>query len=107
MRQDYDQFVERETEIVVVGPEGRDPFARYWQANELPFVGLSDSQHTAARLYGQEVKLLKLGRLPAQVIVDKSGTIRYAHYGRSMADLPSNDQLFALLDQLNQETEAP
>ena len=107
LRQDYAQFRERDAEIVVVGPEGRMAFAAYWQAANLPFVGIPDPRHTVLKLYGQEVNLFKLGRLPAQVIVDKAGMARYVHYGHSMADIPPNSELLALLDELNQEALSP
>jgi peroxiredoxin Q/BCP len=105
LRQDYPQFVERETEVIAIGPERRQPFARYWQEHEMPFVGIPDPRHKVARLYGQEVRLLKMGRMPAEVIVDKAGKVRYAHYGRSMSDIPPNAEILALLDQLNEEAE--
>jgi peroxiredoxin Q/BCP len=105
LRREYPQFVERDAEIIAVGPEGREAFARYWIANEMPFVGLPDPKHSVLRLYGQEVKLLRLGRMPAQVIVDVAGRVRYVHYGHSMSDIPPNDELLALLDELNQEKE--
>lgn len=66
---------------------------------DFPFIGLPDPEHIIQRLYGQEVKTLKLGRLPAQVLVDKSGMIRYAHYGDSMADIPSNEKIMDLIKQ--------
>jgi peroxiredoxin Q/BCP len=53
--------------------------------------------------YGQEVKLFKLGRMPAQVIVDKQGQARYVHYGHSMSDIPPNDELLAILERLRVE----
>jgi peroxiredoxin Q/BCP len=31
----------------------------------LPFIGLPDPGHRVLKLYGQEMKLFKLGRLPA------------------------------------------
>jgi len=101
LRQDYEAFASREAEIVVIGPEDRVAFARYWQDERMPFVGLPDPKHTVLKRYGQEVNLFKLGRMPAQVIVDKSGKARYAHYGRSMSDIPSNAELFELLDEIN------
>jgi peroxiredoxin len=105
LRQDYEQFQDRDAVIVVVGPEGRKAFAAYWRMAKLPFVGLPDPKHTVLKLYGQEVNLFKLGRLPAQVIVDKAGRARYVHYGHSMADIPANDEILALLDELNHENE--
>jgi peroxiredoxin Q/BCP len=38
--------------------------------------------------------------MPAQVIVDRQGIARYAHYGHAMSDIPSNDELLALLDEI-------
>lgn len=103
LRQDYPQFVQRDAEIVVVGPEDRRVFADYWRKESLPFVGLPDPDHTVANRYGQEVKLLKLGRMPALMVVDKQGTVRYQHYGNSMQDIVPNRELLALLDSLNAE----
>jgi peroxiredoxin len=104
LRQDYDRFVERHAEVIVVGPEGHEAFADYWRKEALPFVGLPDPTHSVLKLYGQEVKLFKLGRMPAQVVVDKTGQARYVHYGHSMSDIPSNEEILGLLDGLNQET---
>ncbi len=101
LRQGYDEFVARDAEVVVVGPEGRDAFVDYWEENELPFRGLPDPRHRVLKLYGQEVKLFKLGRMPAQVIVDKTGTARWVHYGDSMSDIPANEELLQLLDGIS------
>jgi peroxiredoxin Q/BCP len=84
-----------------LGPENAKAFAAYWTREKLPFVGLPDPQHSVLKLYGQEVNLFKLGRMPAQVIVDKQGQVRYAHYGHAMSDIPQNGELLALLEQLN------
>ena len=102
LRQDYLKFVAQETEILIVGPEGQAAFAHYWEKEDLPFVGLPDPDHRVANLYGQQVKLLKLGRLPALLIVDKKGQILYRHYGDSMRDIPPNEQILARLAELNQ-----
>jgi len=103
LRQGYREFVDRSAEIVVVGPEDRESFSDYWTDQRLPFIGLPDPEHTVLKRYGQEVNLFKLGRMPAQVVVDKWGRARYVHYGHSMADIPSNDDITSLLDKLNEE----
>ncbi len=100
LRQDFSEFEKRNTLIVVVGPENAAAFARYFGENSLPFTGLPDPSHSVLKLYGQEVNLFKLGRMPAQVIIDRAGVVRYAHYGHSMADIPANAELFELLDAL-------
>ena len=101
LRQDYSRFTERDAEIMVVGPDNMDAFAAYWKKEALPFVGLADPDHTVADLYGQQVKLLKLGRLPALMVIDKQGQIRFKHYGNSMSDIVSNSDLLAVLDEIN------
>jgi len=39
-----------------------------------------------------------LGRMPAQVMIDKSGKVRFVHYGHSMADIPENKELLDLIE---------
>ena len=95
LRQEYDRFVANDTEIVVVGPDNAEEFRKYWTENDLPFVGLPDPKHTVLKRYGQEIKLFKFGRMPAQVVVDKESIARYVHYGHSMSDIPSNDEILA------------
>lgn len=101
LRQDYDEFVKRNTTILVVGPEGAKPFKEYWTHNSLPFIGLPDPKSSVLKLYGQEVNLFKLGRMPAQVLIDKKGIARFVHYGHSMSDIPENKELLSLIDLIN------
>ena len=103
LRQDYADFVARDAEVLVIGPDGPRSFQRTWEKEAFPFSGLADPQHTVADLYHQQVNLLKLGRMPAVLIVDKAGQICYQHYGESMSDIPLNQEILQLLDQLNQE----
>ncbi len=97
LRQDYQRFVEVAAEIIVVGPENAESFRKYWMKESLPFIGLPDPEHGVLKLYGQEVNLFKLGRMPAQMLIDTAGTLRYVHYGHSMMDIPSNDEIISLM----------
>jgi peroxiredoxin len=103
LRQDYAEFVVRSAEVVVVGPDDEAAFKDYWRKEKLPFVGLADPTHAVAKRYGQEVKLLKAGRLPAMMVIDKQGVVRYQHYGESMQDIPPSREILDILDQLNRE----
>jgi peroxiredoxin Q/BCP len=100
LRRDYEKFRERGVEIIVVGPEGRESFARYFNDHRLPFIGLPDPQHSVLKLYGQEVSLFKMGRMPAQVLVDREGLARFVHYGNLMSDIPGTDEVLSLIDEL-------
>ena len=106
LRQQYDKFQNQRAEVVVIGPDKADSFRKYWNAHQLPFVGLPDPEHRILDLYGQEFKVLKLGRLPAQAIVDQEGMIRFVHYGHDMTDIPANEELLTLLAGLNQGANA-
>ena len=100
LRQDHAEFTRRQAKIIVVGPEGPTAFVAYWKAHSLPFIGLPDPQASVLKLYGQEVNLFKLGRMPAQVIIDRAGVVRYVHYGHAMSDIPENTELLELIDTL-------
>jgi peroxiredoxin Q/BCP len=102
LRQDYQRFVEQQAEIVVIGPEDAPAFERYFRENHLPFVGLPDPEHSVLKRYGQEVNLFKLGRMPAQVLVDRTGVARFAHYGHAMSDIPANEEILTILQSLNE-----
>lgn len=102
LRQDHSHFVERDVAIVVVGPEDAPAFVKYWQDESLPFVGLPDPAFSVLKLYGQEVNLFKLGRMPAQVLIDKAGAARFAHYGHNMSDIPRNQEILALANEINE-----
>lgn len=103
LRQDYAEFVARDAVVIAIGPDSREAFQRFWRENDIPFVGLADPRHTVADAYRQEVNILKLGRMPAQLLIDRQGNIRYQHYGRSMSDIASDEDVLRLLDALREE----
>ena len=100
LRRHHGKFVRRGAQILVIGPEDAPAFARYWEENRLPFIGLPDPDHSVLKLYGQQVNLFKMGRMPAQVVVDRLGVARFIHYGHSMEDIPSNEEILEILDSL-------
>ncbi len=88
--------------ILAVGPDSPESFRQYWQREALPFIGLPDPGKSVLKRYKQEVKLMKLGRMPALLIIDRLGIIRFAHYGNSMSDIPGNPLVLSFIDDLNQ-----
>ncbi len=105
LRQDYQKFVERNTEIIVVGPEDGKTFSDWWHDHQMPFVGIPDPQHDIAKKYGQQFNLLRGGRLPALSVIDKKGNIRSMHFSDLPSDIPSDEDVLSLLDNLNEEQE--
>lgn len=97
MRREAERLAALDVEVLVVGPEKPEAFRKYWQKEALPFIGLPDPDHSVMDLYGQEVKIFKLGRMPAQMLMDKSGIVQYVHYGNSMADIPDISEIESVL----------
>ncbi len=106
LRDSYEQFQLLDTEIVVIGPDDAASFAQHWEREQLPFQGLPDPSGSTLRRLGQKVEWLKLGRMPAALLIDKQGTVRAVHRGRSMADTPSVPVLLAAVQRL-QERQQP
>ena len=88
--------------MIAVGPDTQKAFEDYWEKNDIPFIGLADPDHLVARQYDQEVNLLKFGRIPAQMIIDKDGILTFVHYSRSMSDIPKNLDILQKIDEMNQ-----
>jgi peroxiredoxin Q/BCP len=102
LRHDSEKFTAEDTVVLVLGPEDAKAFKNYWQKNNLPFIGLPDPRHTVLKLYGQQIKIFKFGRMPAQVTIDKQGIVRFVHYGHDAADIPANEEILSVLKQFNQ-----
>ena len=100
LRQSYQEYQERDAEIIAIGPEGPEEFTEWWRSHDMPFTGIPDPEHAVANLYGQKVKLLKLGRMPATLVIDKEGIIRHERYGDSMKDVSGDEELLGVLDGL-------
>jgi peroxiredoxin len=101
LRDEYYKFTRRGAEILAVGPNPLAAFQQYWQNESIPFIGLPDPGHSVARIYRQEVNLFKMGRMPLNCVIDTKGYVRFAHYGHSMSDIPTNDELLHVIDELN------
>jgi peroxiredoxin len=101
LRQDFAEFEKRGAMLLVIGPENAAAFRKYFKDNDLPFTGLPDPEHSVLKLYGQQIKLFKFGRMPAQVLVDKKGIARFVHYGHDMTDIPKNSEMLELIDSLD------
>jgi hypothetical protein len=59
-----------------------------------------DPSKKVPKMLKQEIKLIKGGRMPGLLILDKAGIIRFAYFGESMHDIPKNDVLFEVLAKI-------
>ena len=103
LRQDHPEFVKRDAVVIAIGPEDEASYTHWWLKHKMPFAGIPDPEHKVADLYGQQVKVLRLGRMPELVVVDKQGNMRFKHQGQAMSDIPSNEEVLKLLDELGGE----
>lgn len=103
MRQSHEELTKRDAVVLAVGPDPAAAFKLMWARERFPFTGLPDPGHKVASQYGQEVSLFKLGRMPAVIIVDKKGIIRFVHYADNMRHYPRMEKLYAVLDSLGEE----
>lgn len=101
LREDYQKFQDVNAQVIVVGPDDAQAFRKFWQKYDLPFIGIPDPDHRIAKLYSQESKLLKLGRMPAQFIIDREGRLDFVYYSQSMTDITENETILNRLKQLD------
>ncbi len=106
LRQDHQKFIDRQTQVIAVGPEDQKSFATWWHTHKMPFIGIPDPDHVLAKLYSQKVKWIRGGRLPALMVIDKQGDVRLEHYADAPSDIPTDDEVLSLLDELNREAAA-
>lgn len=66
-----------------------------------------DPEKKVADLLHQEVRLIKLGRMPGLLVVDKNGIIQYAYYSEGMSDIPPNEAVFEILEQIEGKKREP
>lgn len=93
LRRSYHRIRDLGADVVAIGPDSVESFAAFFDERGIPFQGLSDTEGKVLERFGQEVKVLKMGRLPAVVVLDGRGIVRFTHYGRKTSDIPSADTI--------------
>jgi peroxiredoxin len=97
---DKSEFDKRNTKIVIVGPDNKEAFYKFFNSNDYTFIGIPDAKNSILKTYGQEINIFKLGRMPAQVLIDKAGFARFVYYGHSMSDIPENKDVLNIIDEI-------
>ena len=103
MRQEHARITAHDAEIVVISPDYPSAVRRFWKDEQLPFVGVPDPKHAVASLYEQETKVLALGRLPAMVVIDRTGIVRQVNYGTSILDIAPTATVEGWLRRINSQ----
>ena len=100
LHQDKKEFEKKDTKIIIVGPDDKQSFTKFFNSNGYEFIGIPDAKNSILKTYGQEINIFKLGRMPAQVLIDKAGIARFVYYGHSMLDIPENKDVLKIIDEL-------
>ena len=59
-----------------------------------------DENKKVTKLLNQQWRLVKMGRMPGLLVIDKDGIIQWAYYSDSMHDIPKNAVVLEVLEKL-------
>ncbi len=100
MRDDIDRFTEAGAAVVTVAPDTTEGVARFVRDNDFPFPLLADADHAVFDRYDVAAKLMSLGQRPAVFVVDRDGTVRFDSVGTQQWQIPSDDDVLAVVRSL-------
>ena len=86
--------------MVAIAPDTADGVARFVRDSSYPFALLPDAEHTVFDAYDVVSKLVSLGQRPAVFVVDQGGIVRFDSIGTQQWEIPSNDNVLAVLSSL-------
>lgn len=101
MRDEYDKFRWRGAEVVCVAPHDLDETQQLVQELALPFPVVADDDRAVFLEYAVSSRWESLGQRPGMYVIDREGVIFWSHVGRQQWDIPSNSEVLAVLDRLN------
>jgi peroxiredoxin Q/BCP len=100
LRDRYEEFEERGAQVLAIAPDTLENARYFFQEHDIPFPCLPDPDRTVFRQYDVKSAMISLGQRPGLFIIDKEGSVRYAHLGWQQWEIPSVDETLAQLDAL-------
>jgi len=100
LRDDIERFQQAGASVVAIAPDTVDGVARFVRDNPYPFPLLPDADHAVFDAYDVVSKLTSLGQRPALFVVDRSGIVRFDSIGTQQWEIPSNDNVLAVVSSL-------
>jgi peroxiredoxin len=101
---EFEEFEERGVQLAGISVDPPAHNAGMVGKLQLPFPLLSDPEGELARrcgLWDAEEGVA----VPSTVVIDQTGEVRYLYAGEDVADRPTDDSLFAVLDELESSIE--
>ncbi len=97
LHQDIQKFEALKIKVVVVCPENMVRVEKFAAKQPLELDLVADPQHAIADRFKQQVKIFKLGRMPAQIILDKDDKRVFEHYASSMTNIIENNVILSAI----------
>lgn len=102
LQQKLDFLKQQKIAVAVVVPDKKAKLDKYLANNPLDLNFVLDDKHQVADKYQQEVKLLRLGRMPAQIVLNNQLKPVYQHFAKSMADIVAEEIIFQEIGENNE-----
>jgi len=104
LRDEYEEFQRRGAEVICIAPHDVAETRSLVDELGLPFPVLADDNRAVFLEYDVQSRLWSLGQRPGVYVIDRKGIIRWAHLGTQQWDIPSNQDVLAILDILTTES---
>ncbi len=101
LHQDIQKFKDLKIKVVVICPENMAGVEKFVAKQPLEIDLVADPQHVIADRFKQQVKIFKLGRMPAQIILNKDDKQVFEHYASSMTNIIENNVILSAIKKAN------
>ena len=101
LRRDLEKFEELDGYLYPILVDNENNAKKMEQKYARKYPVFYDESKKVAGMLKQEVRLIKLGRMPGLLVIDKQGIIQYAYYGKNMHDIPENEEILEVLKKIN------
>ena len=86
---------------MAIAPDTLEGVEKFVRDNEYPFSLLADTDHAVFDAYDVVSTMMSLGQRPALFVVDSDGNVRFDSIGTQQWQIPSNDNVLAVVGQLD------
>ncbi|MBD3254965.1 MAG: redoxin domain-containing protein [Candidatus Lokiarchaeota archaeon] len=101
MRKDYEKFIKSDGYLYPILADKEENAKKMEEKYSRKYPIFYDETKQVPNMLNQQVKWLKLGRMPGLLVIDKKGIIRYAYYSDNMHDIPENEKILEVLKDIN------
>ena len=101
LRRDLEKFEELDGYLYPILVDNEENAKKMEQKYARKYAIFYDESEQVAKMLKQEIRWIKLGRMPGLLVIDKKGIIQYAYYGKNMHDIPDNNEILKVLEKIN------